>query len=164
MSITAGGAPRPPDEHYLWLGRVCSNFAVLDIQMGQIGHAAVTGEAWTENWTLVAGKPGLAYRLCAKAVGLLDGDLALAVQTLLEDSSKLRDERHRLTHGAFVIDPETTMDSHPWLLRTARNEEVALLTGETGGRLVRSLVGLTRRAADLRAPVAQHARSRRLMG
>lgn len=159
MTRTAGGAPRPPDEHYLWLGRVSSNFAVLDIQMGQVGRAAATGEAWTEDWKLVAGKPGQASRLCERAVALLDGELAKAVQSLLDDSVELRDERHRLAHGAFVMDPETTFDSHPWLLRTARNEELPLLTDETGGHLVRSLVGLTRRAANLRSPVALHARS-----
>lgn len=159
MSRTAGGSPRPPDDHYLWLGRVSSNFAVLDIQMGQVGRAAATGEAWTEDWTLVAGKPGLAYRLCLRAVDLLEGQLAEAVTGLLAGSSELRDERHRLTHGAFVLDPGTDLASHPWLLRTARNEELPLLTADSGSDLVRQLVALTRRASELRRPVAEYARS-----
>ena len=41
----------PPDAHYLHLGRVTAAFAMLDIQMGMIGRAAKTGEAWTENWS-----------------------------------------------------------------------------------------------------------------
>jgi hypothetical protein len=146
--------PSPPDAHYLQLGRVTAAFAMLDIQMGMIGRAAKTGEPWTENWKKVAGRPGQAVTACTEAAELLPQELADRVRNLLQNAKNLRDERHRLSHGVFILDPDTELASHPWLLRTTRNEEVPLLDEQRGDELVRTLNVLSKTAGELRVAVA----------
>ena len=150
--------PSPPNEHYLQLGRVTAAFAMLDIQMGMIGRAASTGEAWTEDWKQVAGRPGQAVKSCAEARRILPEDLADRVSRLLQHAQTVRDQRHRLSHGVFILDPDTELDSHPWLLRTTRNEDVPLLNEMRGDDLVRALNRLSKEAGEIRIAVAAWAR------
>lgn len=154
-------APSPPNEHYLQLGRVTAAFAMLDIQMGMIGRAARTGEAWTEDWQKVAGRPGQAVKSCIEAASSLPPELADRVNRLLQDARTLREERHRLSHGVFILDPATPMDSHPWLLRTTRNEHLPLLTQSRGDDLVRALNRLSRAAGQIRVAVADWVRDQK---
>lgn len=42
--------PHVPDEHYLWLGRISASYGMLDVQIGLLGHAAITGEKYTDDW------------------------------------------------------------------------------------------------------------------
>lgn len=153
--------PAPPDTHYRQLGRITSAFAILDIQIGMVGHAARTGEPWTEDWRRVAGTVGMATRLCEAAVTLVSPELADEISQLLRDAEGVRAIRHNLAHGVFVLDPKTELDSHPWLLRTARNAEVPLVTEAEGDRLVREINTLSRRASELRVRVADYLRTQR---
>lgn len=126
--------------------------------MGMIGRAAKTGEAWTEDWKKVAGRPGQAVKSCTEATRVLPQDLAERVHRLLQDAKSLRDERHRLSHGVFILDPDTRLASHPWLLRTTRNEDVPLLDEKRGNDLVFALNKLSQAAGELRVAVAASAK------
>jgi hypothetical protein len=119
--------PQPPDEHYYWLGRITAAAAMLDVQLGMLGHAATTGQSWTEDWEAVAGEPGGAARLCATGVKSMPLDLAATATEVLHEARRLRAERNRFVHAVLVMDPEWTGDSAPWLLKDPKGGELALL-------------------------------------
>lgn len=144
-------APAIPDEHYLWLGRVTSAYGMLDVQIGMLGYAAQTGITWTEDWTQVAGRPGMAFQLCKHHLHLMPDTLASRAASLLDATEPLRQERHRLSHAVFILDPETQEESSPWLLKDPKGGETALLSASTGADLVRALNRLSREAGEIRA-------------
>lgn len=143
--------PEVPDEHYLWLGRVTAAYGMLDVQIGMLGHASVTGENWTDDWTKVAGRPGMAVDLCSRGLSLMPEELAERTRRLLADAEPLRLERHRLSHSVFVFDPESTGPGAPWSLKHPKGGESPLLDEAHGAELVRALNALSRAAGEIRA-------------
>lgn len=150
--------PSPPDEHYLWLGRVTAAYAMLDVQIGMLAHTAETGERWTDEWESVSGRPGQAVALCKAALPKMPEEIRLAVGSLLDSVSTLRQERHRLTHAVFVWDPAPDEAGAPWRLRDPRGGEFPPLVASQGAHLVAAFNGLSRRAAELRAALASEVR------
>lgn len=142
--------PAVPDTHYCWLGRVSASFGMLDVQLGMLGHAALTGENWTEDWTKVAGRPGMAVALCKQGVDKLPEKLAERTRALLEEAEPLRLRRHQLSHAVFVLDPEDLGPSAPWLLKDPKGGERPLLDEVEGEALVRAINGLSRAAGEIR--------------
>ena len=146
-------APKPPADHYVWLGRVMSACAMLELQIGMIGWAAKTGEAWTEDWAKVAGVPGAAWRLCVDALPVLDPELASAVQRVLDEALPVRTERNKFSHAVFTLDPTRAPDDQ-WVLRSPRDVEFRPITAAQGGALIRMANRLSQEAAMLRFKAA----------
>lgn len=153
--------PSPPDSHYTWLGRIVSACSILEVQIGMIGWAATTGERWTEDWFPIAGSWDKSKKLLRVGLPLLSAELANQVREVVAASKPLRDERNALAHASFILDPQTSLASNPWLIRTTRNIERPLLSGEEGGELVRGMNSLSRQAANLRIKAADYVRAGR---
>ena len=155
----AVSTPEPPADHYVWLGRVISACSMLELQIGMIGWAATTGEAWTENWAQVAGLPGGAICLCSDAIPLLDPELASDVQRVLDEATPVRRERNKFSHAVFTLDP-TRPPEDQWVLRSARDVEFRPITAAEGGDLIRVANRLSKQAASLRIRAAKDHASR----
>lgn len=153
-------APQVPDEHYYWLGRVTAAYGMLDVQIGMLAHAALTGENWTEDWAGVAGRPGLAVQLCQGALPRMPDDLADRARALLEAAQPLRLRRHQLSHSVFVLDPESAGPTAPWVLKDPKGPERPLLYEDEGAELVRAINALSRTAGQLRAELKQSKKDR----
>jgi len=146
--------PLVPDEHYLWLGRISASYGMLDVQIGLLGHAAITGEKYTEDWSKLAGSPGAAVKLCERALPGMPADLADRAQELLEAAKPLRLRRHQLSHSVFVMDPTDDGPSAPWLLKDPKGSEGQLLEAVEGEAVVRAINRLSREASEIRAAVS----------
>lgn len=158
--------PRVPNEHYLWFGRISAAFAMLDLQLGLLGHAAATGERYTEDWTQVAGRPGQALGLAREATKILPSELAQEVQHLLDDIAELRNERHVLAHSVFVLNPPPAGALPSLVQRSPQGEERPSLNAAEGEALVSALNRATQRAVQLRkrASAARQQELRRTRG
>lgn len=150
--------PSPPDSHYLWLGRIVSACSMLEIQLGMIGWTATKAERWTEDWFSITGSWARAQQLLRRGLPRLSPELADAVNGLVNESRPLRDERDALAHATFVVDPQTTLVSSPWLIRTTRNVERSLISDQQGASLVMEMNRLSRRAGELRTRVFEYVR------
>ena len=118
--------------------------SMLEIQLGMIGWTATKGERWTEDWYPITGSWSRAQRLLSDGMPRLSPDLALRVRALVDDSKPSRDQRNALAHATFVFDPETTLASNPWLIRTTRNIERALISDDEGAALVSKMNRLSK--------------------
>jgi hypothetical protein len=145
-------APAPPDEHYLWLGRVISACSMLELQMGMIGWSAKTGKLWTEDFRQVAGSPGAASKLCQAAASKLDEALANELRDLMTEAEPVRQERHKYAHAVFTLDPERPAGGQ-WVLKSGRDPDFAPLTEAQGSDLVRTANRLSQRASQIRRRV-----------
>ena len=147
--------PSPPDDHYLWLGRVLSACSMLELQLGMIGWSAKTGELWTEDWRNVAGSPGAAWSLCQGAVTKVPEDLANELRDLMADAGSVRQERNKYAHAVFTLDPARPAGDQ-WVLRSGRDPDFRPLTEVEGSRLVSTANRLSRRASQIRSVVVSH--------
>lgn len=120
-------APTVPDDHYLLLGQVTAAAAMLDLQIGFVGHAAKTGQHYTENWQEVASAPGKAIRLARSALPHLDADLSAELVGLLAETEAALRERNRLAHSVLIFDPLEVGPTAPWFLRSMREETAGIL-------------------------------------
>lgn len=154
--------PRPPRDHYVWLGRVMSACSMLEVQVGMIAWAWDTGEPWTETWSDVAGGPGAAWKRCkqvARAISETDAELGASVQQLLDDAVPVREDRNNFAHAVFILDPSRAIDDQ-WILKSARVREFRPLTEGRGAALVTSANQLSKRAKVLSGRVAKAAQRR----
>lgn len=122
------------------------------------GHAALTGEHWTEDWTGVAGRPGLAVQLCLRALPRMPDDLVDRARAVLEAAEPLRLRRHQLSHSVFVLDPGSAGPTAPWVLKDPKGPERPLLDEDEGAELVHAINALSKTAGQLRAELKQHRR------
>lgn len=155
MSVAA---PVPPDDHYIWLGRVMHACSMLELQIGLIGWASVNGHHYTEQWTEVAGTPGGAWRVCESRLPEMSDALAADVGGLLSEAKQVRDERNKFAHAVFILDPDRPAGEQ-WILRSARDREFGPLTQERGAILVATANRLSRRAGDLRSRAAAESKN-----
>lgn len=153
-------APQPPPDHYVWFGRVMHACSMLELQIGLIGWASKNGYHYTEDWSEVAGGPGVAWRDCDAQTELMAPELARDVRAFLDEARPIRDERNKFAHAVFVLDPAQS-EGDQWILRSARDVEFRPLTAELGARLVSSANRLSQRAMNLRQRAAADSVSRR---
>ncbi|WP_280478874.1 hypothetical protein [Nocardia asiatica] len=146
--------PEPPADHYVWLGKVASACSMLEVQIEMIGWAWNHGQPWTDNWSEVAGSPGMARKLCEAALREMNPDLASEVSALLGDAALVREERNKFAHAVFILDP-TRPAGDQWILKSARDVEFGPLIAEHGARLVATSKQLSRRAEMLRVRAVQ---------
>ena len=148
-------APSPPDDHYVWLGRVMHACSMLEVQIGMIGWAAANGRPWTEDWRQVAGSPGAAWKMCRDALPRLSETLATEVSDLMAQADPIRSERNKYAHAVFTLDP-TRPSSDQWVLKSARDPEFKPLHPEQGAHVVATANRLSKRVSALRQKVARH--------
>lgn len=73
---------------------------------------------------------------------------------MLDDADPVRNERNKLSHAVFTLDP-TRAPEDQWVLRSARDVEFRPITAAEGSDLIRVANRLSQEAESLRVIAAE---------
>jgi hypothetical protein len=158
--LAAMKSPSPPVEHYEWLGRITAAASHLEVQLGQVGQAAISGDPYVDDWEDIAGAPSQAWNLANEAIALLEDPLRQQLREILAACGPLQRERNAYAHGALAVDPTVSSGSQ-WVIETAKYGKRPALTRSNAADLVAEIHRLAKRTNLLRGPVAEWARERK---
>lgn len=149
----------PPEWYYLGVGKIIAATALLDYNFGRLVAIFRDDDDAALNSRMA--RPGAVATAVRDCLDKLPPSRCRdELDRAWTDASRLRNERHRLSHAVLVLDmPSAPGESHRWLLSSAKSRDDLLPTEAELAEVATRTKALATRLLGVQHLAADHVRT-----